>query len=229
LEQTLHHPTTPDLRENPTASCTPVSSTPLRIGATAPLFTARSTTGTCLLESYQGRWLMLFFHPADFTPVCTSEFVRLAQLHEAFAAAGCALLGVSADSVYAHLAWVADIEQRFGVRIPFPLVEDSAMLISQAYGLLDERSGSSATVRASFVIDPAGIVRAITWYPLNIGRNIDELLRLVHALQAADQHQVSTPASWQPGLPVLNSAPTCLQQLPDAALPAGWYYQERQL
>lgn len=201
---------------------------PLRIGAAAPLFSARSTAGDCALESFRGRWLLLFFHPADFTPVCTSEFVRLAQLAAAFDAAGCALLGVSADSVYAHLAWIGDIQQRFAVRLPFALVEDSAMLISRAYGLLDEHSASSATVRASFVIDPNGIIRAINWYPLNIGRNVDELLRLVQALVAADEHQVSTPAGWQPGQAVLSSAPTRLEDI-GGVVPVGWYYQERAL
>jgi peroxiredoxin (alkyl hydroperoxide reductase subunit C) len=200
---------------------------PLRIGVQAPTFVARSTDGECSLAAFRGRWLLLFFHPADFTPVCTSEFVRLAQLNCAFEAVGCDLLGVSADSVYAHLAWMRDIEESFGLRLQFPLVEDSALLIARAYGLLDADSADTATVRASFVIDPVGVVRAINWYPLNVGRNVDELLRLVQALVTAHEQTASTPAGWLPGQPVLDSAPACLADLGSSSLPAGWYYRER--
>jgi peroxiredoxin (alkyl hydroperoxide reductase subunit C) len=201
---------------------------PLRIGDAAPGFTARTTCGERSLSDYLGSWLLLFAHPADFTPVCTSEFVSLAKAEPAFEAIGCELLGISVDSLYSHVAWLRDIHERFGVKVTFPIVEDPSMAIATAYGMLDPQSPDAGTVRASYVIDPQGIVRAMTWYPMNVGRSVSEQLRLVKALQAAELTGASTPEGWLEDMPLLESAPTTLEE----ALQAGrddapWYFRER--
>ena len=156
---------------------------PLTIGSPAPLFTARSTIGTRSLVDYRGRWLVLFSHPADFTPVCTSEFLGFARLFERFQAIRCDLLALSVDSLYAHVAWVRAIASEFGVEVPFPILEDPSMAIAGAYGMIHAGARDSSTVRATFVIDPDGIIRAMIWYPMSTGRSIEEILRLVTALQ----------------------------------------------
>ncbi|GAB0114549.1 peroxiredoxin [Acidisoma sp. C75] len=194
----------------------------------APLFRARTTMGERGIADYRGRWLLFFAHPADFTPVCTSEFLSLARAHDRFQALGCDLLGLSVDSLFAHIAWLTGIESRFGVRVPFPIVEDPSMVIARAYGMLRPGAATSATVRASFIIDPAGIIRAITWYPQSVGRSVAELLRLVAALRESDARQVFLPEGWQPGDPALLPPPMVV---PEAAASAGvptgcdWYYR----
>ena len=193
------------------------------IGDAAPGFRARTTMGTRALSSYRGRWLVFFSHPADFTPVCTSEFVAFAQAHEAFQSLDCDLLALSVDSLSSHLAWQQSIEQRFGVRVPFPIVEDPAMGIAQAYGMLPAGATSSATVRTTFVIDPDGIVRALITYPLTVGRSVAEILRLVKALQASDAANVSTPEGWQPGEPVLMNPPMTSDEVGTCG--PDWYYR----
>lgn len=200
----------------------------LVIGDPAPLFVARTTMGERRLSDYRGRWLVFFSHPADFTPVCTSEFVAMARRAGDFAALDCDLLALSVDGLYSHLAWLRDIHDRFGVTVSFPVIEDPSMVIGQAFGMVDAGSGDSATVRATFVIDPDGVVRAISWYPMTVGRSVEELLRLVTALQASDREQASTPEGWAPGQPLLDAAPVTLED----ALAAGdggapWYYRER--
>ncbi|GAB0117087.1 peroxiredoxin [Acidisoma sp. 7E03] len=194
----------------------------------APDFRARTTAGERSLSDYRGRWLIFFAHPADFTPVCTSEFIAFAEEYARFQEIGCDLLGLSVDSLFAHIAWLDSIERSFGVRVPFPIVEDPSMAIARAYGMLHPAAGSSATVRATFVIDPAGIIRAITWYPMSVGRSVEELLRLVLALQTSDAHAVFTPEGWEPGDPVLR--PPALE-LPEASARIGggaWYYRLEQ-
>lgn len=200
------------------------------IGAAAPAFTARTTMGERALADYRGRWLVLVSHPADFTPVCTSELIALAHTHERFQALGCDLLALSIDSLYSHLAWLESIRDRFGVTVPFPLIEDPSMAIARAYGMLDADARNSATVRGSFVIDPEGLIRATTFYPLSVGRSIDELLRLVAALHHGDAGNVQTPAEWQPGEPALAPAPLTTEAVESsrAAKDAGlvdWYYR----
>ncbi|AWV16652.1 MULTISPECIES: peroxiredoxin [Methylobacterium] len=193
------------------------------IGDGAPNFRARTTMGPRTLSSYRGRWLVFFSHPADFTPVCTSEFVAFARAHEAFQALDCDLLALSVDSLSSHLAWQQSIEQRFGVRMPFPIVEDPAMGIARAYGMLPAGAASSATVRTTFVIDPEGIVRALVTYPLTVGRSVAEILRLVRALQASDAADVSTPEGWQPGEPVLANPPMTSEEIGGCG--TDWYYR----
>jgi peroxiredoxin (alkyl hydroperoxide reductase subunit C) len=198
----------------------------LRIGDSAPNFRARTTMGEVNLEQYRGRWLVFFSHPADFTPVCTSEFVALARAAPRFEKLQCALLGLSVDSLYAHLAWIRAIRDMFGVVIPFPLVEDPSMAIGRAYGMIDENAADSSAVRASYFIDPEGVVRALTWYPMNVGRSVEEMLRLLTALQRTAKGDVMTPEGWQPGgellLPPEQGVSAALESEPPA-----WFYRTR--
>jgi peroxiredoxin (alkyl hydroperoxide reductase subunit C) len=202
---------------------------PPLIGDTAPAFRARTTMGERSLDAYRGRWLVLFSHPADFTPVCTSEFVAFAKAYERFQGLDCDLLALSVDSLSSHLAWKHSIEQRFGVRVPFPIIEDPAMGIARAYGMLPARATSSATVRTTFVIDPEGTVRATLAYPMTVGRSVEEIVRLVSALQATDASEVSTPEGWHPGEPVLATPPLTFDEIATPAQDTGqgadWYYR----
>ena len=188
----------------------PASAAPVRlplIGEPAPAFEAESTHGPLRLSDYAGRWLVLFSHPADFTPVCTTEFVAFAELADEFAARNVALLGNSIDSVFSHLAWTRAIADKLGVRIPFPIIADLDTKVARAYGMLHPQTSKTAAVRAVFVIDADQIVRAILYYPMNAGRMIPEILRLVDALQTSDRDGVSCPANWQPGDDVVVGAP----------------------
>lgn len=196
-----------------------------KIGDVAPDFSARTTQGRLRLSDLRGRWVLLFSHPADFTPVCTSEFLAFAAAADRFQAMNCALLGLSVDSLSAHLAWVEAIRTQFGVTIPFPIIEDPSMAIARAYGMLDETAESSATVRAVQVIDPEGVIRAVVWYPMSVGRSVAELLRLVAALQKVTHENVLAPEGWMPGddtvLPAVQT-----QQDAAAAGPA-WFMRMR--
>ena len=197
-----------------------------RIGDHAPEFRCRSTGGPISLADYRGRWLIFFSHPADFTPVCTTEFVAFARHAEDFAKANCALLGHSVDSLFSHMAWLRAIEARFEVKVPFPVIEDPSMAIARAYGMLDPAAKNSATVRGLFIIDPEGIIRMSCFYPMSAGRNVAEILRTLHALQAGDAHQIATPENWQPGEPVIDIE--AMAQNNDAGL-AEWIYPIRNL
>lgn len=200
--------------------------TGLRIGDVAPSFTARSTCGPVDLQDYRGKWVVFFSHPADFTPVCTSEFVALAKREADFAQRDCALIGLSVDSLMSHLAWLRLIRDRFGVEVRFPLVEDPTMVIGEAYGMIGNEDSDSATVRSTYFIDPDGVIRAISTYPANVGRSIPEMLRLLDALQAADARDALVPADWQKGQPLLKQVGTDIDdvfQSPDAS---GWFTAE---
>ncbi len=211
------------LQENERAS----AARPLRIGDVAPNFEARSTMGDVSLDQFRGRWLVFFSHPADFTPVCTSEFIALAKAAPQFDALGCSLLGLSVDSLYAHIAWVRLIKASFGVTVPFPIVEDPSMAIGKAYGMVDDTAADSSTVRASYFIDPEGVIRATAWYPLSIGRSVDEMLRMVAALKRTEQGDVMTPEGWHPGgdilLPPEDGAAAAAAA--DEETPADWFYR----
>ena len=185
----------------------PLSYPCLRIGDAAPNFSARSTHGPIELSDYRGRWVVFFSHPADFTPVCTTEFVALAKAAPEFEKLGCALLGLSVDSLFAHLAWLRDIEARFGEAVGFPILEDPSMVIGRAYGMIDEQTSDSSAMRSSYFIDPEGIIRAITTYPHNVGRSVPEMLRLVTALKAVDRTGDLTPEGWSEGKPMLAPPP----------------------
>jgi peroxiredoxin 2/4 len=184
-----------------------------RILEGAPDFESKSTHGVIRLSDYtsKGKWVMLFSHPSDFTPVCSTEFIEFARRHDEFERLNVQLIGVSIDSVPSHIAWVRDLEQMAGVQIRFPLIADLDQKVSQAYGLVHEAVSDTATVRAVFAIDPKGNVRALLYYPQQLGRSVDELLRIFQALQTVDANGVSCPVDWVPGKQVVVSAPTTLE------------------
>jgi peroxiredoxin (alkyl hydroperoxide reductase subunit C) len=200
-----------------------------RIGEPAPAFEAETTQGDLRLDDYAGSWLVFFSHPADFTPVCTTEFLAFAKLYPAFKENGCELLGLSTDSVYSHIAWVRSIETVFGVRIAFPIVADAGREVARAYGMIMPAESGTEAVRTVFVIDDRQIVRAVLSYPMTTGRSVEEILRLVQALRATDKHGVATPAGWLPGDKVI-VAPPRTQEMAEERVKAGdpdcrdWYF-----
>ena len=200
------------------------------LGNPAPQFTARTTMGERSLSDYRGRWLVFFSHPADFTPVCTSEFLAFSRMHDDFHGLGCDLLALSVDSLSSHIAWIRSIKDRFDVSIAFPLIEDPSMAIARAYGMLPPGAQDSSTVRSTFVIDPDGIIRAISWYPMSTGRSVSEIFRLVEALQTSDAQAVSTPEGWRSGDPVIDAAPLSIEDAlshePTQNSP-DWYFRMR--
>jgi len=181
-----------------------------RIGDPAPAFTAVTTQGDITFPAdYAGKWVIFFSHPADFTPVCTSEFMTFASMQQEFAAYNTELVGLSVDGLYSHIAWLRTIKEKIAFRdmknveVTFPLIEDTSMKIAELYGMIMPGEDSTKAVRAVFVIDPEGRIRAVIYYPLSLGRNFDELLRVIKALQTADHFSVATPADWRPGEPVI--------------------------
>ena len=198
----------------------------IRIGEAAPSFTARSTEGMVALDQFRGRWLVFFSHPADFTPVCTSEFVAFARAADQFATLDCALLGHSVDSLFSHLAWIRALHDDFGVIIPFPVVEDPTLEIARAFGMVSAEADTAASVRAVYVIDPDGIVRAINWYPINVGRSVAEILRLVTALKRTADGSVITPEGWHPGDKLLAHPDFLAKDALASKTATGWFYKE---
>ncbi len=190
----------------------PIVSLP-RINEPAPDFTAKTTHGTIKLSDYKGKWVVLFSHPADFTPVCTTEFMAFAKKAADFEKINTKVIGLSIDSVFSHLAWVRNIEQNFGVKIPFPVIADLDMKVARLFGMIHPSASDTSAVRAVFVIDDKGILRAMVYYPLSNGRSIDEIFRVVTALQTSDKFGVATPENWQPGQQVIVPPP----QTQDAA------------
>ena len=180
-----------------------------RLGETAPDFTAKSTHGEIRLSDYtsKGKYVLLFSHPSDFTPVCTTEFVEFARRWPEFEALNVQLVGVSIDSIYSHIAWVRDIEQHAGVDVKFPVIADLDQKVAQQYGMVHQASSDTAAVRAVFAIDPKQKVRAVIYYPMQLGRSIDELLRVFQGLQTVDANGVSCPADWKPCDAVIVPAP----------------------
>ncbi|MDD1686230.1 peroxiredoxin [Methanoregula sp.] len=177
------------------------------LGEPAPDFTAETTHGPISLSSLKGKWVVLFSHPADFTPVCTTEFLAFAAIHDELAALNVQLLGLSVDSVSSHLGWVHDIKEKMGVQIPFPIIADLNMKVAGKYGMIHPGQSTTAAVRCVFFIDDKGIMRAMIYYPLQNGRYMPEIIRLVKALQTTDKYKVSTPANWQPGDKVVVAPP----------------------
>jgi peroxiredoxin (alkyl hydroperoxide reductase subunit C) len=177
-----------------------------RIGDKAPSFKAVTTQGEIQFpEQYAGKWIILFSHPADFTPVCTSEFMTFATMEDKFSELNCQLVGLSVDGLYSHIAWLRTIKDKIdykgmkNVEVKFPLIEDITMEVAKKYGMMQPGESSTKAVRAVFYIDPKGIIRTVIYYPLSMGRNFDELLRVLQALQTADAFGVATPADWRPG------------------------------
>ncbi len=177
-----------------------------RIGEAAPEFKAVTTQGNINFPSdYKGSWVILFSHPADFTPVCTSEFMTFASMEPLFNEINCKLVGLSVDGLYSHIAWLRTIKEKIeykgmkDIEVKFPLIEDITMEVANKYGMMQPGESNTKAVRAVFVIDPKGIIRTIIYYPLSLGRNFDELHRVVIALQTADKFSIATPADWRPG------------------------------
>jgi peroxiredoxin (alkyl hydroperoxide reductase subunit C) len=177
-----------------------------RIGDKAPEFKAKTTQGEIHFPNdYKGGWAILFSHPADFTPVCTTEFMTFASMEEKFNAANCKLVGLSVDGLYSHIAWLRTIKEKMvykgmkDVEVNFPLIEDITMNVAKLYGMIQPNEDTTKAVRAVFYVDPKGIIRTIVYYPLNVGRNFDELYRVLIALQASDAFGVAMPADWRPG------------------------------
>jgi len=202
-----------------------------RLNRPAPYFEGRSTHGLLRLSDFAGKWLVFFAHPADFTPVCSSEFVSFARHAAEFEALNCRLLGLSVDSVYAHLAWRESLRDHFNVTIDFPIMEDIGLAISRRYGMVQPREDGEGEVRALFVIDPGGVLRAMLYYPASTGRSVSEVIRLVQALQTADRLHVVTPEGWRAGEETVEPAPDSVTAL-EARRGLGygcvdWYYYKR--
>lgn len=204
-----------------------------RLNEPAPAFTAKTTHGERSLESYRGKWLILFSHPADFTPVCTTEFIAFARAAVRFKALNAELLGLSIDSVFSHLAWTRNIEEKFGVTIPFPIIDDIKMEVARAYGMVHPGAADTQAVRATFFIDPEGTLRAMVYYPMTNGRSIDEFLRLLQALQTSDKHGVATPEGWTPGQDVIVPPPktseAAARRLQEGYETTDWYFSTKKL
>ena len=205
-----------------------------RLGQPAPPFQAETTHGTLRLEDFKGSWLILFSHPADFTPVCTTEFVEFAKIAPDLRIRGVELLGLSIDSTYSHIAWVRNIERLFSVKIPFPVIADLNKEVATLYGMIMPGESKTEASRCLFVIDPNQIVRAMIYYPLTTGRNMDEILRLIDALQTTDKHGVATPANWRPGDQVIVPPPRTVEAAAERTEMPGitctdWYFAKRDL
>ncbi len=199
----------------------------------APDFNAKTTHGDRRLADYKGRWLILFSHPADFTPVCTTEFIAFAKAHDTFQSMNCELLGLSIDSLFSHLAWTRNIKEKFGVTIPFPIIEDIKMDVARAYGMVHPGAADTQAVRATFFIDPNGVLRAMVYYPMSNGRSIAEFIRLLQALQTGDKHGVATPEGWTPGCDVVvpppKTAETANQRAAEGFKTVDWYFSTKPL
>jgi peroxiredoxin (alkyl hydroperoxide reductase subunit C) len=184
------------------------------IGEKAPAFHAETTQGPLNFpDDFKGKWVVFFSHPADFTPVCTTEFMTFATMQPEFEALNCKLLGLSIDSTYSHIAWLRTIKEKIeykgmkNVEVTFPVISDLTMDVSRAFGMLQPGASNTQAVRAVFIIDPEGKIRALLYYPLSNGRNMQEVKRLLIAIQHSDLHKIATPANWQPGDDVIVPPP----------------------
>ncbi len=185
----------------------------IKIGQKAPDFTAITTYGNRCLKDYEGKWLVFFSHPGDFTPVCTTEMIAFANAYQYFQKMNTELLGLSIDSNASHLAWMNDIFKRTGIVLPFPIVADRSGEIARLYGMISKDISNTQTVRDVIIIDPNGVVKIILTYPLNVGRNIAEIIRAVQALQMSECSNASTPVNWIPGQPVIIPSPQAYPEL----------------
>lgn len=204
-----------------------------RIHEAAPDFHANTTHGPRSLADYKGKWLILFSHPADFTPVCTTEFIGFARKAETFKSMNCELLGLSIDSIFSHLAWMQSIKNNFGVEIPFPIIDDIKMEVAQAYGMIHPGAADTQAVRATFFIDPEGKLRAMVYYPMSNGRSIDEFVRLLQAMQTSDANKIATPEGWTPGCDVIVPPPkspeAIVQRQAEGYAMKDWYFATKSL
>jgi len=202
------------------------------IGEKAPVFKAMTTQGEINFpEDYKGKWVILFSHPADFTPVCTTEFMTFAKIEEELKALNCALIGLSIDSHYSHIAWLRTIKEKIAwkdmknVEVKFPVIADLTMEVAKSFGMVQPSASNTQAVRAVFYIDPAGLIRAMLYYPLSNGRNFDEIKRLLIAMQTSDKHKVATPADWRPGDKVIIPPPGSYGQAKERVEGAGSDYE----
>ena len=186
-----------------------------KLGEKAPDFEAPTTFGVLKLSDFKGSWVVMFSHPADFTPVCTTEFMAFAKIQPELKKRGVELLGLSVDSITSHIAWARNIEEKTGVKINFPIIADLNKEVSTKFGMVHPGQSKTETVRAVFVIDPNQVIRLILYYPLTTGRNMDEILRVVDALQTADANKVATPANWRPGEMVIVPPPQTQESAED--------------
>lgn len=205
-----------------------------RIGEKAPQFTAQTTHGAVSLNDFKGKWFILFSHPSDFTPVCTTEFVAFQQIYSRLRELDTELIGLSVDSVSSHIAWLRNIEENFNTTIEFPVIADLDKEVAKRFGMIMPESNGTETSRAVFVIDDKGMVRSVIYYPLTTGRNTDEIVRLVEALKTTDEHGVSTPADWEKGDKVIASPPKTMEEakarLDDSNYDcADWYFCKKDL
>jgi peroxiredoxin 2/4 len=185
-----------------------------RIGDMAPDFKAMTTTGEIQFSDFnKGNWVILFSHPADFTPVCTTEMSEFANQEEEFAKWNTKLMGLSIDSIHSHIAWVHNVKKNLGITMKFPIIADLDMKVANLYGMVQPGEAETAAVRAVFFIDPKGKIRLIMYYPLNIGRNMDEIWRVLKALQTSDEHGVAMPLNWQPGKKVIVPPPKTVEAM----------------
>ncbi len=194
-----------------------------RLGEPAPPFEAVTTHGVIKLEDYKGSWLIIFSHPADFTPVCTTEFIAFSEIYPELQKRGVELLGLSVDSVSSHIAWVRNVEEKVGVKIPFPIIADLNKEVATAYGMVHPGQSKTETVRCVFIIDDKQIIRAMLYYSLTTGRNMDEILRIIDALQTSDANAVATPANWRPGDKVVVPPPNT-QEMAEERKSQGYEY-----
>jgi peroxiredoxin (alkyl hydroperoxide reductase subunit C) len=178
-----------------------------RLNEPAPDFEAVSTQGPIRLSDYRGKWVVLFSHPADFTPVCTTELAEFARRAPEFEKLNTQLVGLSVDSVYSHIAWIRNFEQHLGVKVTYPLIADLDTKVAQLYGMIHPGASSTATVRCVFIIDDEGILRTMIYYPLTNGRSVDEIMRILQALQTNAALGVATPQGWTPGDKVIVPPP----------------------
>lgn len=205
----------------------------IELNGPAPDFEATTTHGVIKLSEWaKSRWVVLFSHPADFTPVCTTEFMAFSKVKSELDRCNVALLGTSVDSIYSHIAWIRNIKERFDVDIEFPIIADLDMKVARLYGMLHEPTSNTSAVRCVFFIDPKRTVRAMIYYPLNVGRNFDEILRVVAALQLVDESGVATPANWRPGdeviVPPPQTAADAKKRLADKSLRVtDWYFSKK--
>lgn len=184
------------------------------LGGLAPDFEAVTTFGKIRLSEFgKGCWVVLFSHPSDFTPVCTTEMMAFAGSYDLFRDRNVKLLGLSVDSLHSHLGWVSRIYETTDVEIQFPIIADADMRISKLYGMISDSASQTNTVRAVFIIDPRRCIRLIQYYPMTVGRNIMEIIRAIDALQYVDEHKTPTPANWIPGTPTVLSAPNTYEEL----------------
>ncbi|HKX12751.1 MAG TPA: peroxiredoxin [bacterium] len=207
----------------------------IELNGPAPDFEANTTHGPIRFSDWgKDKWVILFSHPADFTPVCTTEFIEFAKRYPEFQKRNVALIGNSIDSVYSHIGWIKNIEKNFNVKIPFPIIADLDQKVARLYNMIHEPSAVTATVRCVFIIDPKRNVRAMIYYPLNVGRNFDEIMRVVDALQTVDKHGVACPANWKPGEDVIVPPPTTMQAAEERVANkelqvTDWYFSKKKV